>query len=48
MIDIDTLEIYDIDGEVFGGRKHHTLRGLDVEGIGETEQGEINNLYFAD
>ncbi|MBP3255350.1 MAG: hypothetical protein J6M60_02525 [Clostridia bacterium] len=41
IIDLADLQIYDVDGEEFRGKWHHTLRGLGVEGSGENTQTVI-------
>ncbi|MBP3256220.1 MAG: hypothetical protein J6M60_07050 [Clostridia bacterium] len=37
ILDIDKLEVYDVEGEKFRGKMHHTLRGLGVVGEDEEE-----------
>ena len=45
IIDIDTLQVYDFDGDKFKGKWHHTLNGLGVDGtdpVDEKTPGEDN------
>ena len=50
IIDMDTLQVYDYVGEVFLGKKWHTLNiGIsidDEDGTGSGEEGEIPNGYM--
>ena len=42
LIDIDTFQVYDKEGEKFGGKTHHTLKSLEVG-----EVGNIDNVVIA-
>ena len=42
IINTDDLQIFDIDGEQFKGKWHHTLRGTGVEGNGESSEDNVS------